>query len=83
MHVQDVDQHAAPPPLPTPQSGAPAAGRAAGQGRGGVQVPVGKGSIDWVKTFSAAKIGGVKNYFVEQSMELTKQSVAALKAMKV
>jgi sugar phosphate isomerase/epimerase len=83
MHVQDVDLHAAPPPLPTPQSGAPAAGRAAGQARAGVQVPVGKGSIDWVKTFTAAKIGGIKNYFVEQSMELTKQSVAALKAMKV
>ena len=67
MHVQDVDLNA------TPGS----------QGRGGgVQVPVGKGSIDWVKTFAAAKIGGVKNYFIEQSMELTKESVAALKAMK-
>jgi sugar phosphate isomerase/epimerase len=68
MHVQDVNLNAAP----------------GSQGRGGgVQVPVGKGSIDWVKTFAAAKVGGVKNYFVEQSMELTKQSVAALKAMKV
>jgi hypothetical protein len=63
---------------------APGAGRAGGQGRGrGVQVSVGKGSIDWVKTFTAAKIGGVKNYFVEQNMELTKESVAALKVMKV
>jgi sugar phosphate isomerase/epimerase len=49
----------------------------------GVQTSVGKGSIDWVKTFNAAKAGGVKNYFVEQNMELTKASVAALKAMKV
>jgi sugar phosphate isomerase/epimerase len=47
----------------------------------GVQTSVGKGSIDWVKTFKAAKTGGVKNYFVEQNMELTKASVAALKAM--
>ena len=79
MHVQDVDLKAAPPPLPVPV--APGRG---GQGRGqGVQVPVGQGSIDWVKTFTAAKIGGVKNYFVEQNMELTKESVAALKAMKV
>ena len=79
MHVQDVDLKAAPPPLPVPV--APGRG---GQGRGqGVQVPVGKGSIDWVKTFTAAKIGGVKNYFVEQNMELTRESVAALKAMKV
>jgi sugar phosphate isomerase/epimerase len=49
----------------------------------GVQVPIGKGSIDWVKTFATAKAGGVKNYFVEQTMELTRESVAALKAMKV
>jgi sugar phosphate isomerase/epimerase len=49
----------------------------------GTQVPVGKGSIDWIKTFTAAKIGGVRNYFVEQTMELTRESVAALKAMKV
>jgi sugar phosphate isomerase/epimerase len=49
----------------------------------GVQTSVGKGSIDWAKTFKAAKIGGVKNYFVEQNMELTKASVAALKAMTV
>jgi sugar phosphate isomerase/epimerase len=49
----------------------------------GVQVPVGKGSIDWPRTFTAAKVGGVKNYFVEQNMELTRASVAALKAMTV
>jgi sugar phosphate isomerase/epimerase len=67
MHVQDVDLSATPP---------------LGRG-GGVQVPVGKGSVDWAKTFTAAKVGGVKNYFVEQNMELTKASVAALKAMKV
>ena len=47
------------------------------------QVPLGKGSIDWVKTFSAAKVGGVKNYFVEQTWELTEQSVAYLKALEV
>jgi sugar phosphate isomerase/epimerase len=77
MHVQDVDLNATPPPPPPDQ---PARGR--GRGRG-VQTSVGKGSIDWVKTFKAAKVGGVKNYFVEQNMELTKASVAALKAMKV
>src|SRR5204863_9616037 len=47
------------------------------------QVPLGKGSIDWVKTFRAAKVGGVKNYFVEQSWDLTQQSVAFLKNLKV
>ena len=67
MHVQDVDLNATP---------------ASGRGRG-VQTSVGKGSIDWIKTFKAAKIGGVRNYFVEQNMDLTTASVAALKAMKV
>ena|SRR6185503_1871627 len=68
MHVQDVDLNAAAP-------------AARGQSRG-VQVAVGKGSIDWVKTFAAAKAAGVRNYFVEQNMELTRESVAALKAMR-
>ena len=35
------------------------------------QVAMGKGTIDWAKTFAAAKAGGVENYFVEQSCELT------------
>jgi sugar phosphate isomerase/epimerase len=47
------------------------------------QVPLGKGSIDWVKTFTAAKMGGVKNYFVEQSWELAEPSVAYLKSLQV
>jgi sugar phosphate isomerase/epimerase len=67
MHIQDVDLNATPPP--------------GGRGGSGVQVAVGKGSIDWVRTFTAAKGGGVRNYFVEQTMELTRASVAALKAM--
>jgi sugar phosphate isomerase/epimerase len=49
----------------------------------GTEVAVGDGSIDWVKTFKAAKVAGVRNYFVEQTMELTRKSVAALQAMKV
>ncbi|MBS1787178.1 MAG: sugar phosphate isomerase/epimerase [Acidobacteria bacterium] len=46
-------------------------------------VAVGKGSIDWKKVFTAAKTGGVKNYFVEQNMEMTKDGVAYLKTLKV
>jgi sugar phosphate isomerase/epimerase len=42
---------------------------------------VGKGSIDWKKTFAAAKTGGVKNYFVEQNMEMTREGVAFLKTL--
>jgi sugar phosphate isomerase/epimerase len=80
MHIQDVDLNATPPP---PPEGQPARGGGGG-GRGrGVQTSVGKGSIDWAKTFKAARIGGVKNYFVEQNMELTRASVTALKDMKI
>jgi sugar phosphate isomerase/epimerase len=68
MHVQDVDLKAA--------------GAASG-GENPPQVAAGKGSIDWVKTFQAAKTGGVQSYFVEQNMELTKQSVAFLKTLQV
>lgn len=46
-------------------------------------VAVGKGSIDWKKVFTAARKGGVKNYFVEQNMELTKDGVTYLKTLKV
>jgi sugar phosphate isomerase/epimerase len=78
MHLQDVDLKATPPP---PPAGQPARGGMGGSR--GVQTSVGKGSIDWVKTFQAAKIGGVKNYFVEQNMDLTKESVAFLKTLRV
>lgn len=54
---------------------------ASGPGGRPVQTAVGKGSIDWAKTFKAAPTGGVKSYYVEQTMELTKLSVAALKSM--
>lgn len=81
MHLQDVDMNAPVPPPPPPDPAATGRGRG---GRGGrPQKPVGQGTIDWVKTFKAAKTGGVKNYFVEQNMELTKESVAFLKKLKV
>jgi sugar phosphate isomerase/epimerase len=48
-----------------------------------VQTAVGKGSIDWPKTFAAAKTGGVQSYYIEQNMELTKAGVAYLKTLKV
>ena len=70
MHVQDVDLKA----------NARAADEDVGRG---AQVPVGKGSIDWVKTFQAAKAVGAKSYFVEQNMEFTKESVAFLKGLTV
>jgi sugar phosphate isomerase/epimerase len=53
----------------------------AGGGRAGAAV--GKDSLDWAKIFTAAKAGGVKNYFVEQNWDLTVQSVAYLKTLQV
>jgi hypothetical protein len=46
-------------------------------------VAVGKDSLDWPKIFAAAKTGGVKNYFLEQSWDLTVQGVAYLKTLGV
>jgi len=68
MHLQGVDLNA---PAPTP--GGPRA----------PQVAVGHDSLDWPKIFAAAKAGGVKNYFLEQSWDLTVQGVAYLKTLKV
>ncbi len=78
MHLQDIDMNA-PVPAAPPKG---ATGKRGGR-RGRPQVAVGQGTIDWVKTFTAAKTGGVKNYFVEQNWELTKQSVAFLKTLQV
>jgi sugar phosphate isomerase/epimerase len=77
MHLQDIDMNA---PAPAPSPEAKKAGRRAGRRP---QLAVGKGSIDWAKTFAAAKVGGVKNYFVEQNWDLTRQSVAYLKTLEV
>jgi len=55
-------------------------------GAGGMRAPgvaVGKDSLNWPKIFAAAKTGGVKNYFLEQSWDLTVQGVAFLKTLNV
>jgi sugar phosphate isomerase/epimerase len=77
MHLQDVDMNAAVP------AQAPSGKAASGRRRGGrrPQVALGQGTIDWVKTFTAAKVGGVKNYFIEQSWELTQKSAAYLRML--
>ena len=67
MHLQGVDLSA---PAPVPGGPRPPA------------VAVGKDSLDWPKIFAAAKAGGLKNYFLEQSWELTVQGAAYLKTLK-
>jgi len=44
---------------------------------------VGQDSLDWKKIFSAAKTGGVQNYFVEMDLELMKASVPYLRSLQV
>jgi sugar phosphate isomerase/epimerase len=46
-------------------------------------VPVGQGTLDWKKIFAAAKVGGVKNYFVEMDLEKMRASVPYLRKLKV
>lgn len=46
-------------------------------------VPVGQDSLDWKKIFSAAKTGGIKNYFVEMNLALMQASVPYLRDLKV
>jgi sugar phosphate isomerase/epimerase len=44
---------------------------------------VGQDTLDWKKIFTAAKIGGIKNYFVEMNLELMKASVPYLRGLQV
>jgi sugar phosphate isomerase/epimerase len=46
-------------------------------------VPVGQGTLDWSRIFTAAKTGGVKNYFVEMDWPLMKASVPYLYHLRV
>jgi hypothetical protein len=83
---------AAPAAPPAPAAAAPTAGAAApaapamgaaagGGGRGGLSV--GEDSVDWPAVFTAAKVGGMKNFFIEQAWELTVKSAAYLKTLTV
>jgi sugar phosphate isomerase/epimerase len=46
-------------------------------------VAVGQDTLDWKKIFTAAKIGGVQNYFVEMNLDLMKASVPYLRNLQV
>jgi len=45
--------------------------------------PVGQDTLDWKKIFTAAKTGGVKNYFVEMNLGFMKASVPYLRNLQV
>jgi sugar phosphate isomerase/epimerase len=46
-------------------------------------VPVGQGTVDWKKIFTAAKTGGIQNYFVEMDLPLMQASVPYLRELNV
>jgi sugar phosphate isomerase/epimerase len=46
-------------------------------------VAVGQGTLDWKKIFTAAKTGGVKNYFVEMDLQKMRASVPYLRKLQV
>jgi sugar phosphate isomerase/epimerase len=46
-------------------------------------VPVGQGTLDWKEIFTAAKTGGIKNYFVEMDLEKMRASVPYLRNLQV
>jgi sugar phosphate isomerase/epimerase len=45
--------------------------------------PVGQDSLNWNRIFTAAKTGGIKNYFVEMNLEMMRASVPYLHNLQV
>jgi len=46
-------------------------------------MPVGQDTLDWRRIFTAAKVGGIKNYFVEMDLPMMKASVPYLRQLQV
>jgi sugar phosphate isomerase/epimerase len=46
-------------------------------------VPIGQGTLDWKKIFTAAKTGGIRNYFVEMDLDKMRASVPYLRSLQV
>jgi sugar phosphate isomerase/epimerase len=46
-------------------------------------VAVGQGTLDWKRIFTAAKTGGIRNYFVEMELPLMQASVPYLQHLQV
>jgi sugar phosphate isomerase/epimerase len=47
------------------------------------EMPVGQDSLNWKRIFTAARTGGIKNYFVEMDLGLMKASVPFLRNLQV
>lgn len=46
-------------------------------------VPVGQGTLNWKEIFTAAKTGGIRNYFVEMDLDKMRASVPYLRNLQV
>ena len=46
-------------------------------------MPVGQDTLDWKKIFTAAKTGGIKNYFIEMNLEMMKASIPYLRTLEI
>jgi sugar phosphate isomerase/epimerase len=46
-------------------------------------VALGQGDLDWKNIFNAAKVGGIKNYFVELNLDAMRASVPYLRGLQV
>jgi sugar phosphate isomerase/epimerase len=46
-------------------------------------MPVGQDTLDWPRIFTAAKTGGIKNYFVEMSLDMMRASVPYLSKLHI
>src|SRR4029077_18790841 len=46
-------------------------------------MPVGQDTLDWKKIFTAARMGGIRNYFVEMNLDMMGASVPYLRGLQV
>ena len=46
-------------------------------------VPIGQGTLDWKEIFTAAKTGGIRNYYVEMNLDFMQASVPYLRNLSV
>jgi sugar phosphate isomerase/epimerase len=46
-------------------------------------LPLGQCTLDWKTIFTAAKTGGIENYFAEMDLERAKASVPLLRNLQV
>ena len=45
-------------------------------------VPLGQGTLDWRRIFAAAKIGGIRNYYLEMSLPMMEASLPVLHRLR-